>query len=90
MQDIPMHVYHSLDFDELKRLTRSAVHFEIKYEFLSDNELLSAERPAFRSLHTEFERFIRKYTIGAHIDKARVKELGLKYMQEWERDSEEE
>ncbi|MGB2729081.1 MAG: DNA repair exonuclease [Halobacteriota archaeon] len=90
VQDIPMHVYHSLDFDELKRLTRSAVHFEIKYEFLSDNELLSAEHPAFRSLHTEFERFIRKYTIGAHIDKARVKELGLKYMQEWERDSEEE
>jgi len=88
--DIPMHVYHSLDFDELKRLTKSAVHFEIKYEFLSDNELLSAERPAFRSLHTEFEHFIRKYTIGAHIDKARVKELGLKYMQEWERDSEEE
>ncbi len=90
VQDIPLHVYHSLDFDELKRLTRSAVHFEIKYEFQRGNELLSAEQPAFRSLHREFEHFIRKYTIGAHINKARVKELGLRYMQGWERDNEEE
>ena len=84
VQDIPMHVYHSLDFDDLKRLTKSAVHFEIKYEFQRDNESFSAEHPAFHSLHTEFLRFIRKYTIGAHIDKARLKELGVRYMQEWE------
>jgi len=87
--DIPMHVYHSLDFDDMKRLTKSAVHFEIKYEFIRDNELLSAEHPAFRSLHTEFDHFIRKYTIGAQINKTKLKELGLKYMQEWEMDSEE-
>jgi DNA repair protein SbcD/Mre11 len=90
VQDIPLHVYHSLDFDELKRLTKSAVHFEIKYEFQKDNELLSAEHPTFRSLHSEFEHFIRTYTIGAHIDKARLKELGLKYMQAWEEHGEEE
>ncbi len=90
VQDIPLHVYHSLDFDELKRLTKSAVHFEIKYEFQKDNELLSAEHPTFRSLHSEFEHFIRTYTIGAHIDKARLKELGLKYMQTWEEHGEEE
>ncbi len=90
VQDIPMHVYHSLDFDELKRMTKSAVHFEIKYEFQRDNESFSAEHPAFHSLHTEFERFIRKYTIGAHIDKARLKELGMKYMQEWEEGGDEE
>jgi exonuclease SbcD len=90
VQDIPMHVYHSLDFDDIKRLTRSAVHFEIKYEFRRDNESFSAEHPAFHSLHTEFLRFIRKYTIGAHINKSRLKGLGLRYMQEWEMDSEEE
>ncbi len=90
VQDIPLHVYHSLDFDELKRLTKSAAHFEIKYEFQKDNELLSAEHPTFRSLHSEFEHFIRTYTIGAHIDKARLKELGLKYMQAWEEHGEEE
>ncbi|MBK5191514.1 MAG: exonuclease SbcCD subunit D [Methanosarcinales archaeon] len=87
--DIPMQVYHSLDFDELKRLTRSAVHFEIKYEFKRDNELRAAEQPSFRSLHTEYEHFMEKYTIGAHIDKKRLKELGLQYMQAWESESEE-
>lgn len=87
--DIPMHVYHSLDFDELKRLTRSAVHFEIKYEFRRDNELFSAERPTFHSLHTEFEHFIGKYTVGAHINKVRLKELGLNYMQVGEGENEE-
>jgi DNA repair exonuclease SbcCD nuclease subunit len=79
--DLPMDVYHSLDFDELKRLTRSAVHFELKYEFRRNNELFSAEHPTFHSLHTEFEHFGSKYTVGAHIDKARLKELGLNYMQ---------
>ena len=88
--DIPLHVYHSLDFDDMKRLTKSAVHFEIKYEFRKDNESFSCEHPAFRSLHSEFEHFIGRYTVGAHIDKARLKELGLRYMQEWEMDSEEE
>jgi DNA repair exonuclease SbcCD nuclease subunit len=88
--DLPMHVYHSLDFDELKRLTRSAVHFEIKYEFRKDNELFSADHPTFHSLHTEFEHFIGKYSVDPHIDKARLKELGLNYMQAGEGEEEEE
>ena len=88
--DIPMHVYHSLDFDELRRLTRSAVHFEIKYEFRKDNELFSAEHPTFHSLHTEFEHFISRYSLGAHIDKARLRELGLNYMQAGEGENEED
>jgi len=88
--DIPMPVYHSLDFDELKRLTRSAVHFELKYEFRRDNELLLAEHPTFHSLHTEFEHFMGRYSVGAHIDKARLKELGLNYMQVGEGEEEEE
>jgi exonuclease SbcD len=86
--DIPLSVYHLLDFDELKRLTRFAVHFEIKYEFKRDNEFLAAEQPTFRSLHTEYEHFMEKYSIGAHVDKKRLKELGLEYMQAWERDNE--
>ncbi len=87
--DIPLQVYHSLGFDELKRLTKAAVHFEIKYEFRRDNKLLTAEHPTFRSLHTEFEQFMDKYTVGTHVNKTRLKELGLRYMQQWERENEE-
>lgn len=83
VQDMPLHVYHSLDFDELKRLTRSAVHFELKYEFQTENELLSVERPAFQSLHAEFDHFVGKYTIGADINKEKLRAMGSKYMQEW-------
>jgi len=93
VQGIPLHIYHSLDFDELKRLTRSAVHFELKYEFQrqSGSELFSAaERPSFRSLKTEFEEFVEKYAVageevgvaGSGIKKARLKELGLRYLRE--------
>ncbi|MGB7000424.1 MAG: exonuclease SbcCD subunit D [Halobacteriota archaeon] len=81
--DMPLHVYHSLDFDELKRLTRSAVHFELKYEFQTETELLSVERPAFQSLHAEFDHFVGKYTIGADINKEKLRAMGSKYMQEW-------
>ena len=83
VQDIPVHVYHSLDFDELKRLTRSAVHFEIKYEFQKDNALLSVADPAFHSLYTEFDHFISKYSVGMQVNKARLKEIVPKYTQEW-------
>ncbi len=83
VQDIPLHVYHSLDFDELKRLTRSAVHFELKYEFQTENELLAAERPAFQSLHAEFDHFVANYSIGADINKNKLRAMGSKYMQEW-------
>ena len=81
--DMPLHVYHSLDFDELKRLTRSAVHFELKYEFQTETELFSVERPAFQSLHAEFNHFVGKYTIGADINKEKLRAMGSKYMQEW-------
>ncbi len=87
--DLPLQVYHSLGFDELKRMTKAAVHFEIKYEFRRDNAALAAEQSTFRSLHTEFEQFMDKYTVGAHVTKARLKELGLRYMQQWERENEE-
>ena len=87
--DMPLSVYHSLDFDELKRLTREAVHFEIKYEFRRDKEVLAAEHHTFRSLHTEFEHFMGKYSVTADIDKDRLKELGLQYMQGWEKEDEE-
>ncbi len=78
--DIPVHVYHGLDFEELKRLTRTAVHFEIKYEFQHDEHALDAEHPTFRSLHTEFEHFMEHYAVGKGLDKNRLKELGLAYM----------
>ncbi|HUV02589.1 MAG TPA: exonuclease SbcCD subunit D [Desulfobacteria bacterium] len=87
--DIPLAVYHVLDFDDLKRLTRAAVHFEIKYEFRRDNEALTAEQPSFRSLHTEFEHFMEQYSSGAEVDKKRLRALGLRYMQEEERENEE-
>jgi exonuclease SbcD len=87
--EIPLPVYHSLDFEELKRLTRAAVHFEIKYEFKRDEGSPEAEHPSFRSLHTEFEQFMELYKAGAHVEKARLKELGLQYMQAEERESEE-
>jgi exonuclease SbcD len=86
--DMPMHVYHTLDFEELKRLTRAAIHFEIKYEFQRDEHALDAEQPTFRSLHTEFEHFMEHYSVRKDLDKNRLKELGLAYMRENEEDEE--
>ena len=87
VQGIPLHVYHSLDFDEFKRLTKHAVHFEMRYEFERENgepfSYSSASQSAFHSLHTEFEKFIDEYPDTLHIDKGRLKELGLEYMRNW-------
>jgi len=88
--DMPLHVYHALEFEELKRLTRKAVHFEIKYKFQRDEHTLDAEQPTFRSLHTAFEHFMEHYSVRQDLDKNRLKELGLAYMQKDEEDEEDE
>ncbi len=81
---IPLHVYHSLDFDEIKRLTRHAVHFELKYEFTREEAFSTLNTSSLRSLRSEFENFIDKYTTNLQIDHKRLKELGLEYMRDWE------
>ncbi len=100
---IPFHVYHALDFDEFKRLTRNAVHFELRYEFKREDggPYTSATQSSvrFQALHTEFEKFIDGYIEVAAgggsdpdqgIDRKRLKELGLRYMRDWTRGDEED
>ena len=81
---IPLHIYHALDFDEQSKLTRSAVHFELKYEFDTEVQTFSAKRPAGATLREEFDIFITNYTLPEGVDKAALKEIGLQYMQGWE------
>jgi len=68
-------------------LTKHAVHFEMRYEFKREesgpSSYSSASQSAFHSLHTEFEKFVDGYPETLHIDKRRLKELGLEYMRNW-------
>ena len=79
VQNIPSHIYHNLDFNRLKKLTSDALHFEIRYEVVKDDQAIVATGAKFEALSTEFEGFLKKYAVEG-LDKGKVKELGLKYL----------
>ncbi len=77
--NIPSHIYHTLDFNLLKKLTSEALHFEIRYEVKKDDQAIMATGAKFEALSIEFGEFLKKYAVEG-LDKSKVKELGIKYL----------
>lgn len=77
--NIPSHIYHTLDFNRLKKLTSEALHFEIRYEVKKDDQAIVATGAKFEALSIEFKGFLKKYAVEG-LDKAKVQELGIKYL----------
>jgi DNA repair exonuclease SbcCD nuclease subunit len=79
VQNIPSHIYHTLDFNRLKKLTSDALHFEIRYEVVKEDQAIVATGAKFEALSIEFKGFLKKYAVEG-LDKSKVKKLGLEYL----------
>ncbi len=79
VQNIPSHIYHTLDFNRLKKLTSDALHFEIRYEVVKEDQAIVSTGAKFEALSIEFKGFLKKYAVEG-LDKSKVKELGIKYL----------
>jgi DNA repair exonuclease SbcCD nuclease subunit len=82
--NIPLVLYHALDFDEQRRATRKAIQFEIKYEFDTEVQTFSGTRPRGETLREEFENFMDNYKVPSGIDKKILKTVGMQYMSGWD------
>ncbi|RLG34914.1 exonuclease SbcCD subunit D, partial [Methanosarcinales archaeon] len=58
VENIPVAIYNTIDFDEIKRLTADAVHFEIKWNVIRDDGGTYAGDVSFKSIKREFERYM--------------------------------
>ncbi|WP_455392314.1 metallophosphoesterase family protein [[Eubacterium] cellulosolvens] len=79
VQNLPVEVYQSLDFNQLRKLTAEALNFEIQYEVTKADQGVQAPSIKFKMLGTEFKEFLANEAIEG-LDKARLYELGLEYL----------
>jgi len=75
-------LYNSLDFGRIRRLTSSAIHFELRYRRLEDDsERVQSSYSAIGQLDQEFTSYLARVQLEG-LDRERLKELGLKYLGE--------
>jgi DNA repair exonuclease SbcCD nuclease subunit len=79
VQNLPMEVYRTLDFNLFRKLAADALYFEIKYEMTSEDQAVQAPTIKFQLLGTEFKTFLGQEAIEG-IDKDKLCALGLKYL----------
>jgi len=75
--NIPSHVYRALDFNQIRKITKGSVHFEIKSDVLREGELHISEDYKIESIASEFEKFLNKQKIT---EKEELLKLGIEYI----------
>lgn len=81
LENIPSHVYRGIDFNQIRELSKGAVHFEIKSDVIREGELQVSENYKIESIAGEFEKFLRRQEL---LNKELLLKLGLEYIQKVE------
>jgi DNA repair exonuclease SbcCD nuclease subunit len=81
LEDIPPHIYRGIDFDEIRKISGDAVHFEIKADVLKDGESKSATTSKVEALTNEFKQFLENLDLD---EKETILELGIGYIEKIE------
>ncbi|MHC1596327.1 MAG: metallophosphoesterase family protein [Candidatus Syntropharchaeales archaeon] len=81
VKNIPFSVYNTIEFDEIKRLTSDAVHFEIKWDVVREDGGTYSSSISFRSIKDEFERYIQGYDLEDEALKATLHDMGLRVLE---------
>ena len=77
LENIPAHVQRGIDFHQLRALSKTAVHFEIKSSSLKADETSLSEGYKMASLADEFEKFLNTQPFS---EKEMLLKLGLYYI----------
>ncbi len=78
LDEIPNHIYRSLDFNEIRKLSSNAVHYEIKANVSGKEESKSASSSKLDALTNEFKRFLEDQDIE---EKETILDLGIGYIE---------
>ncbi|MHC1565919.1 MAG: metallophosphoesterase family protein [Candidatus Syntropharchaeales archaeon] len=81
VKNIPFSVNNTIEFDEIKRLTSDAVHFEIKWDVVREDGGTYSSSISFRSIKDEFERYIQGYDLEDEALKATLHDMGLRVLE---------
>jgi len=81
LDDIPAHIYRSLDFSEIRKISNDAIHFEIKANVVKDGELKQQTSSKIDALTNEFKLFLEANDIN---EKETLLDLGIGYIEKIE------
>jgi DNA repair protein SbcD/Mre11 len=81
LENIPSHVQRGIDFQQLRTLSKTAVHFEIKSTSIKADETSLSEGYKMKSIADEFEKFLNTQPFS---EKEMLLKLGLYYINEIE------
>lgn len=71
--------HQNLDMASLKKLLRTALHFQIKAETLNDEQVVASGDMMFDTLEKEWIHFLEQKAIDG-VDKEKLAELGMTYL----------
>jgi DNA repair exonuclease SbcCD nuclease subunit len=77
LENIPSHVQRGIDFQQLRTLSKTAVHFEIKSTSIKADETSLSEGYKMKSIADEFEKFLNTQPFS---EKEMLLKLGLYYI----------
>ena len=81
LDNISQQIYRSLDFSEIKKMSRNAIHYEIKANVIKDGESTFSTTEKIDSLTIEFKQFLENRDIK---EKKNLLELGIGYIEKIE------
>ena len=81
LENIPLHVQRGIDFHQLRTLSKTAIHFEIKSTSMKADETSLSEGYKMKSIADEFEKFLNTQPFS---EKQMLLKLGLSYIQKIE------
>jgi DNA repair exonuclease SbcCD nuclease subunit len=79
IKNLPIEVYKTLDFNQFRKLTAPALHFEIQYDVTRDDSEVSAPDVRFEVLGNEFKTFLAGEAVEG-LDKDELISMGIDYL----------
>ncbi len=77
LDDIPTQIYRNLDFNDIKKMSSEAIHYEIKANVVKNGESSLSKTSKIDALTTEFKQFIESQDLK---EKDTLFELGIGYI----------
>jgi DNA repair exonuclease SbcCD nuclease subunit len=81
LDEIPAHIFRGLDFNEIRKISGKATHYEIKTNLIKEDKSPTSSSPKINALSNEFKQFLEGLDIE---EKETILDLGIGYIEKVE------
>jgi len=81
LDEIPAHIFRSLDYSEIRKISDEAIHFEIKTNLIKEDKTNTSSSPKLDALSNEFKQYLDSLEIN---EKEIILDLGIGYIEKIE------